>query len=355
MWIDNAIFKEDMEFIATCESIDWTQLENSTVFVTGATGLIGSTIVSALVYADKKMKLNLKVIALVRNLEKAKMQFAPQNAFSNALAFVEGTVEELPSVTMDIDYIIHGANPTASLFFVEHPVETINIAVQGTVNVLNLAVKKAVKGFVYLSSMEVYGAPQTDDFISESQGTTIDTMSVRSSYPEAKRLCECLCTSYGSEYNIPTKVVRLAQTFGPGVLYDDNRVFAEFARCLIEKRDIILNTSGTSKRCYVYTADAVTAVLTVLLAEQSGEAYNVANHLTYCSIFEMAQMIANKLGNGIINVTINIAINGDIKKYSPSHHLNLEINKISKLGWKPSKNLEEMYKRMINMMLLSKK
>ena len=153
MWIDNSIFKEDMEFVATCESVGWANLENATVLVTGATGLIGTTIVSSLIYADRKKNLNLKVIALVRNLEKAKMQFASQISFSNALSFVEGTVEDLPCITGDIDYIIHGASPTASAFFVEHPVETINIAVQGTTNLLNLAVKKAVKGFVYLSSM----------------------------------------------------------------------------------------------------------------------------------------------------------------------------------------------------------
>lgn len=293
-----------MEFVATCESVGWTNLENATVLVTGATGLIGSTIVSSLIYADRKKNLNLKVIALVRDLEKAKIQFASQIAFSNALSFVEGTVEELPCITGDIDYIIHGASPTASAFFVEHPVETINIAVQGTTNLLNLAVKKTVKGFVYLSSMEVYGAPQTDDVIEETQGTTIDTMSVCSSYPEAKRLCECLCASYASQYGVCATVVRLAQTFRPGVDVNDKRVFAEFARCAMNKQDIILQTAGTSKRCYLYTADAATAILTVLTRGKIGNAYNAANPYTYCSIIEMAKMVARELAHGEIKACV---------------------------------------------------
>lgn len=348
MWIDNAIFREDMEFIAACESINWAKLENSTILVTGATGLIGSTIVSALVYADKKMNLNLEVIALVRNLEKAKMQFAPQSDFSNALTFVEGTVEELPCIAADIDYIIHGASPTASAFFVEHPVETINIAVQGTTNLLNLAAKKAVKGFVYLSSMEVYGAPQTDDLILESQGTTIDTMSVRSSYPEAKRLCECLCASYSSEYGISAKVVRLAQTFGPGVdIYSDNRVFAEFARCAMNKQDIVLQTAGTSKRCYLYTADAVNAILTALIRGEAGNAYNVANPDTYCSIVEMAGFVAKDLAKGQIKVVISNC--GSLpQKFSPTHKLNLCVEKLGRLGWNGRTSLIDMYRRMID-------
>ena len=346
MWIDNAIFKEDMEFIAACESIDWAKLENSNVLVTGATGLIGSTIVSALVYADKKMNLNLQVIALVRNLKKAEIQFAPQSDFSDALTFVEGTVEELPCITEDVDYIVHGASPTASAFFVEHPVETINIAVQGTTNLLNLASKKAVKGFVYLSSMEVYGAPQTDDLILESQGTTIDTMSVRSSYPEAKRLCECLCTSYAMEYYVPAKVVRLAQTFGPGVSIKDVRLFAEMARCVIDNKDIVLKTMGTSKRCYLYTADSATAILTILLSGKNGEAYNAANRDTYCSIVQMANMVKSKLSNDAISVVT--PDNGfHDNKYPPDHILNLSAEKIMSLGWNSRFALIDMFKRMI--------
>ena len=346
MWIDNSIFKEDMEFVATCESVGWANLENATVLVTGATGLIGSTIVSSLIYVDRKKNLNLKVIALVRNLEKAKMQFASHIAFSNALSFVEGTVEDLPCITGDIDYIIHGASPTASAFFVEHPVETINIAVQGTTNLLNLAVKKAVKGFVYLSSMEVYGAPQTDDLILESEGTTIDTMSVRSSYPEAKRLCECLCTSYAMEYDVPAKVVRLAQTFGPGVSIKDVRLFAEMARCVIDNKDIVLKTMGTSKRCYLYTADSATAILTILLSGKTGEAYNAANRDTYCSIIQMANMVKSKLANDAISVVT--PDNGfHDNKYPPDHILNLSAAKIMSLGWASGFALIDMFKRMI--------
>ena len=76
---------------------------------------------------------------------------------------------------------------------------------------------------------------------------------------------------------MPTRIVRLTQTFGTGVSYNDGRVFAEFARCVIEQRDIILKTKGETKRSYLYTADAVTAILTVLLNGETGAAYNAAN------------------------------------------------------------------------------
>ena len=314
------------------------------MFVTGSTELIGYTLVSTLLYRNLKYKSNIKIIALVRNITKAKEKFAKQLKQNLNLKFVVGDVENLPQIDDEIDFIIHGANPTASNYFVDNPVETIKTAVWGTNNILNLAKKKNISGLVYLSSMEVYGAPPTDDLIDESQGTTIDTMSVRSCYPEAKRLCEALCTSYADEYKVPAKVVRLAQTFGPGIDKNDNRVFAEFLRCAIKKQDIVLQTEGTSKRCYLYTADAVTAILAVLLSTKSGEAYNAANKNTYCSILEMAQLVAHELANNEIKVVIKVNENSKRKFPSP-HKLNLNVSKLENFGWRATRCLVEMYGR----------
>ena len=314
------------------------------MFVTGATELIGYTLVSTLLYRNLKYKSNIKIIALVRNITKAKEKFAKQLKQNLNLKFVVGDVENLPQIDDEIDFIIHGANPTASNYFVDNTVETIKTAVWGTNNILNLAKKKNISGLVYLSSMEVYGAPPTDDLIDESQGTTIDTMSVRSCYPEAKRLCEALCTSYADEYKVPAKVVRLAQTFGPGIDKNDNRVFAEFLRCAIKKQDIVLQTEGTSKRCYLYTADAVTAILAVLLSTKSGEAYNAANKNTYCSILEMAQLVAHELANNEIKVVIKVNENSKRKFPSP-HKLNLNVSKLENFGWRATRCLVEMYGR----------
>lgn len=304
MWTENKIFKEDLEYITSAGFIDWERLNSKTVFVTGATGLIGYTFVSALLYRNLTYNSNIKIIALVRNITKAKEKFAEQLKQNLNLKFVVGDVENLPQIDDKIDYIIHGANPTASSYFVENPVETIKTAVWGTNNILNLAKEKNISGLVYLSSMEVYGAPHTDELIDETHGTTVDTMSVRSCYPEAKRLCEALCASYDDEYKVPVKVIRLAQTFGPGIDKNDNRVFAEFLRCAMQKQNIVLQTEGTSKRCYLYTADAVTAILAILLNGEAGEAYNAANKATYCSIMEMAQLVAHELANDEIKVVI---------------------------------------------------
>lgn len=341
----NNVNQEDMEYISNATSINWELLRDKTVFITGGTGLIGSTIIHGLIYANNKYSLKLRIIALVRNQKKAKRIFLDDA--DTSLRFIVGSVEELPIIQDKVDYIIHGASPTASLYFVQHPVETIQTAVKGTMNILELAKKNRVEGVLYLSSMEVYGAPLTDELIPETQGCTLDSMTVRSCYPIAKRLCENLCASYTGEYGVPGKVIRLAQTFGPGVGMNDGRVFAEFARDAMHKSDIKLQTAGTSKRMYLYTADAVTAILTVLLSGKNGGAYNAANPGTYCSIVEMAQLVAHEIAHDSIKVHVPaIKLDAD-SKFPPPHHLNLDISKIYKLGWRPSVGLREMYLRMM--------
>lgn len=347
MWLDIPIIKNDLINFCNCNYIPWDKMRNKTVLITGATGLIGASLINALVYANKNRNLSIKVIALVRDCKYANERFKEQLNYDDCINLVEGTMEQLPVIGEDVDYIIHCANPTSSKFFVNYPVETIMTTVMGTFNLLELAKIKEAESFVFLSSMEVYGTPKNDNPICECSGTNINTMAVRSSYPESKRMCENLCASYCSEFSVPAKVVRLSQTFGPGIQADDNRVFAYFANCAVKKQDIVLNTKGESKRCYLYTMDAVSAILTVLLKGESGVAYNVANPDTYCSVYEMANIVAQRFGENFVKVVVSLE---NASEFSPLHCLNLNIDRIQKLGWRPTKNLVEMYYNMINTM-----
>lgn len=324
-------------------------LQGKTLLITGATGLIGRNLIRFLEKENETLENPIKILALVRNLEKAKKQF---EKVSN-IEYIVGNVMDKIVVDSKIDYIIHAASQTSSKMFVNEPIQTIETAFQGTKNILELAKEKNVKSMVYLSTMEVYGAPTTDEKINEEHGTNINTMEVRSSYPESKRMCETLCCSYYSEYNLPVKVLRLTQTFGCGVPYDDGRVFAEFARCAIEKKDIVLHTKGETKRNYLDVMDAVNAIFTVLLRGENGQAYNAANEDTYCSIFEMAKLVAEKCTGNTINVLIKVE---DEKKfgYAPTLKMNLDTSKLRKLGWEPKEGLESMFSLMIKDMQRNK-
>lgn len=342
----------DVENVSRSASVPWESFRSSTILVTGATGLIGSLVVKALESRNRLFGQNITVMALVRSREKAAQVLGSCVENSN-VRLVVGDVTVPLDVDGQIDYIIHAASATSSKYFVTNPVETIATAIDGTRNVLELARRCKVKGFLYLSSLEVYGAPAEGHVkMQESEAGYIDSMKVRSCYSEGKRMVECLCASYASEYGVPVKVARLAQTFGAGVAYEDGRVFAQFARSAIEGSDIVLKTKGETLRNYCYTADAVTALLLVLVKGAVGEAYNVANKDTAISIADMAKFVCEKFSGGRSNVMFDIAEDATKLGYNPVVKICLDTTKLESLGWKAEFGLEEMFRRTIESMKL---
>ncbi|HFI0453919.1 TPA: NAD-dependent epimerase/dehydratase family protein [Streptococcus suis] len=321
-------------------------LSNKTIFVTGATGLIGSHLIYSLVYANRLLKTNMKIVAAVRSKEKAEVKFA------DCLDEIEIHISDISEPQFfegDIDYIIHGASVTASRDFVERPVDTIFTSLNGTKNILDLAKDKKVEKVVYLSSLEVYGTNESKELITENDYGYIDFTQVRSSYSEGKRMAECLCVSYASQFQVPVSLARLTQTFGPGVEYQDSRVFAQFARSVIESKPITMHTRGETMRSYCYTKDAVAAILHILIKGQSGQAYNVANENTYVSIYDMAELVCQLDENNICTVNIDLQ---DINQlgYNPTVKISLQTNKLRELGWKPTVNLKDMFQSLISSM-----
>ncbi len=338
---------EDWEYVCSVDAICWEKLNHKTMLITGATGLIGSALIKTLIYISKKKKINLSIIGIYRNGKKL------ENVYTGIdirdVLFIKGDVLEFPQIKERVDYIVHAANPTSSKYFVSCPVETINTAINGTYSVLKFAKEKKVSSFVYLSSMEIYGTPIKGTKINESNAGQFDSQKIRNCYPLSKQLCENLCCSFSSEYDLNVKNVRLTQTFGPGVELNDGRVFAEFARCVINNCDIVLKTKGETERSYVYTIDAIVGILLVLLKGEKGQSYNIANKKTYCSIYNMAKMVGDNYG---IKVKID---EQDISKmgYADVLYMDLDTSKIEKLGWKAKYELSNMFGRMIDVMKMN--
>lgn len=340
--MENKVLEKDLdELISQKKYFD--PLKNSIVLVTGCTGLIGSIIVKALIKYG-----NIKVYACCRNENKFNSIF--QDYICDDLIPVFSDILQLDISTLDIDYIIHGASITDSKTFIKKPVETIEIAFEGTKRILKQCINKRIKGFVYLSSLEVYGTFKDFDGIknvTEKESGYIDILSVRSSYSEGKRMVENLCKAFQSEYKVPVKICRLSQTFGAGVDYNDNRVFAQFVRSIIEGKDIILKTKGETVRNYCYTTDAVSGILTVLIWGIIGEAYNVANIETTISIAKMAELVCGLPKDYKCKVIFDITEDVCKLGYNPTVKIQLDSGKLNNLGWKPKITLSEMYRRLL--------
>lgn len=339
------LLQKDIQHFAS-QSQHGSELAGSTFLITGATGLIGSMLVHCLLALGQ----DIRIVAPVRNKAKALSMF-DETEFSQ-IQLIECNLcsYDYGSLT-DIDYIIHGAAPTGSRYFVEHAVETSTFIYNSTDALLRFAHQHPVKSFVFLSSLEVYGNITDDTFpVSEKMLGHTDPFSSRSSYPMAKLAAENLCCLYARQYGVPAKIARLTQTTGVGVAFDDNRVINQFARKAALGEDIILHTRGASARPYCYLLDAIEALLTILLKGAVAEAYNVANEATYVSARQMAEYLRDNFAP-----TIQVRVEVDeTQGYAPESRLRLSSAKLSKLGWQPKYDLKMIFDHLIPWMLTSR-
>ncbi len=320
------VIHAEIEDVLADSNIPWKDLKNATVLVTGASGLIGGALVRVLQAANERLGLNVNTIAHTRQ--------------------THGDIRHNIDIITPPDYIFHCASITKSAEMVKIPVDVMTTAIDGTRNVLNLALSARSKSVVFLSSMEVYGRAEKSEVCEDDLGY-IDLTNPRSSYPESKRCCELLCTAYYTQFGVPVKTARLARTFGGGVSRSDTRVFAQFARGAVDGTDIVLHTEGKSVGNYCYIADAVRGLFTLLLKGENGQAYNIANPDASMTIRQMAELVAGEICHGKIKVVFSEP--EDIKERGYLHDVGfvLNIDKIKKLGWLPKYGLRQMYERMI--------
>lgn len=339
--MNQEILKEDVRLFAEQFELR-EQLRGKSFLITGATGLIGSVLIRCLHSLNEKYNLDIRMIAVVRNLEKAKSIFGET---MNDLHILQLPLTDVnpDDIHGDVDYIVHLASPTAGSYMEEHPVETFALAYQSTYKLLEFAHQSNVESFVYVSSLEYYGQILEDKIISEDMQGYVDPVSTRSSYPMGKRAAEYLCFAFAKEYGTPAKVARLTQTLGAGVSENDNRVFAQFARSIINNEDIVLHTTGESAKPYCYTTDCISAILYIMLKGKKGEAYNVANTDTYISIRNLAEYMKEQFAP-FISVRI---LQTDGLGYAPVTKLRLSAEKLLALGWAPKVGMRDMFERLI--------
>lgn len=333
----NTIQKLDIEdFVQDFALTD--SLNSAKFLITGATGLIGSTLVRCLLALNK----DIQITCPIRNLKKVKAIYGEE---VETIRFIEcDLLTYLNKLTEEdgFKYIIHCASPTSGKYMTEHPVDTYMLAIDSTRAILEYA-RKVQTDIVYVSSLEYYGQNFDDAMITENMQGFVNSTDSRSSYPLGKRAAEYLCVAYAKQFDVNVKVARLTQTFGAGVSADDNRVFAQFARSVIEGKNIVMHTKGESAKPYCYTIDCVSAILYILLKGEKGEAYNVANQETYISIKDMANFLCTHF-----NPQLKVIIEEHPEMgYAPVTKLNLSTEKLKSLGWLPRYGLYEMLDRLI--------
>lgn len=342
---ESSIYQNDLK--NTFEMIlNREKLNDKSILITGATGLIGSYMVDVLMYMNQIHNSNINIYAVSRSADKLKKRFNVQEDVH--LHFIEHDICEEINEDINIDYIIHAASPAYPALFAEKPVETIMSNIAGCYNLLEFGKKNNIDRFMFVSSGEVYG--QSDGQVkeySEKFSGYVDSMSVRSCYPNSKRTAETICVAYAKQYDMDVVVVRPCHTYGPTVTEHDNRANAQFINNVLANEDIILKSKGLQLRSYCYVADCVSAILSVLTKGNKNEAYNIANRNAKITVAGFAETVAKLEGKKIV---YSIPNDKEKAQMSPIDNQVLDVTKLEELGWKGKYAVEEGIKNVLDIL-----
>lgn len=346
----NTIIKEDIDNIIYAD-IDWHRFEGKTILVTGANGMLPSYIVLTLLRLNESvLKKPCKVLALVRNIVKAKKVFR-EVIDNKSLHFLIQDVSKPIDYNDNIDFIIHAASQASPKYYGTDPVGTLNANILGTHYLLMLAMQKHSESFLMFSSGGVYGEIDSEKMpMKETDSGYLNCLKVRNCYFESKRMAENMCVSYASQYGLNTKIVRVFHTYGPNMDLNDGRAFSDFCKNVINNEDIILHSDGSARRTFCYVSDAVKAYFKVLLDGETGSAYNVGNQFQETSVKELANILVDLYPERHLNVKIIIDDNDMTygKMKSPVKRTVPDVSKLISLGWQPIVSISEGFKRTID-------
>lgn len=329
--IENKLYREDVARTAKLE-LPWERLQNKTILLSGATGMIGSFLTDVLMYRNRERQMGCTVLALTRDPEKAAARATPE--WKGSVQFLPCDLNrELPAVSTKVDFVIHAASNTHPIAYATDPIGTIATNIIGTQNMLELAAEQRAERCVFLSSVEIYGENRGDvDRFSEDDCGYINCNTLRAGYPEGKRAGEALCQAYIRQKGLDIVIPRLPRIYGPTMLESDTKAISQFLKKGVRGEDIVLKSAGDQFYSYSHVADAVSAVLYCLFLGNCGEAYNVGDPSSDITLKELAGLIAAYAKKQVI---FELPSETERAGYSKATKALMNGEKLRGLGWEP--------------------
>ncbi len=268
-------------------------LEGKTVLITGGNGFLGKYFVELFKKYNQFYKKKIELIVYDNNLKKNYLK-------RDNIIFIKKNVANKIVVKKKIDIIIHAAGIASPYYYRKKPLDTLDVAINGTRNFLEIAKKNNSK-FIFFSSSEIYGDPDPKYVpTKETYRGNVSTLGPRACYDESKRLGETLCYIYNKYKGIHTNVIRPFNVYGPGMNQNDYRIFPNFISNILNKKQIKIYGSGEQKRTYCYITDAIEGFVRVICLGKSGQAYNIGNNKPEVSVKEVFKVF-KKIHEGKIN------------------------------------------------------
>jgi len=330
--------------------LPWQKLSGLTIAVTGAGGFLGGYLVRVLLglHTARRVERPIRVLALVRDADRGRDRL---NVLTDNPE-LELRTWNLNDITVpdlgNCHYVMHAASQASPRFYGTDPVGTLLPNTVGTASLLRaLQSCPDPRGLLFVSSSEVYGQVDGDRTLGETDFGQLDPATVRACYAESKRLGETMCIAWHQQYGLPTYILRPFHTYGPGLVANDGRVFADFTYNVIRGENIVMMSDGSARRAFCYASDAIAGFFTVLLNGQPATPYNVANPAGELSVMELAELLVGLYPEKGLKVECKLP--SDDRNYLNSTFSRLipDVRRLKSLGWSPQITPQKGFRRMI--------
>jgi UDP-glucuronate decarboxylase len=351
------VVRSDLDDVVSRCHEEFAALSGRRVLLTGGAGFLGYYLVQSMMHFNDAAAGERIHLTVYDNYARGVPQWLSDFAARPDLELVEHDVRNpLPDAIGDYQYIIHAAGIASPTYYRLHPIETMDANVNGLRHLLDYSKQQRenespIEGFLFFSSSEIYGDPQPD-FIPtpEAYRGNVSCTGPRACYDESKRYGETLCVNFAQVHDLPVKMVRPFNNYGPGLKITDRRVLPDFARDVLSGRDVTLLSDGSATRTFCYVADAITGYIKVLVKGAPGEAYNIGVEEPEISIGDVAELVvqlAAELFSYHGTVVKRVSDESDYLTDNPNRRCPVIQKARAHVGYDPKVQLRDGLRRML--------
>lgn len=350
------LLNQDLEYITDGLREEFGRMGGKSLLVTGGAGFLGYYLVQAALHFNKRANSTSKIhLTVCDNFTRGTPAWLMALRTDPNLRIERHDVTQpLPVNWSNFQFIIHAAGIASPTYYRKYPLQTIDANIYGLRNLLDYCVRQSdrgepVEGLLFFSSSEIYGDPAPEAIPTpEDYRGNVSCTGPRACYDESKRFGETLCVTFARQYGVSVKIARPFNNYGPGLKITDRRVLPDFAREVLNGRDIVMFSDGSPTRTFCYSADAVTGYYKVLVKGHQGEAYNIGIERPEISVAQLADRViatARELFGYSGRLVRKASVEADYLVDNPNRRCPLITKARSHLGYNPSILVDEGLRR----------
>lgn len=350
------VVAHDLDYICSNLQTEFGSMSGKSLLITGGAGFLGYYLVQSVLNWNKKSnEAEMIHVTVYDNYLRGVPAWLSDLDGTPGLTLKKYDVSRaLPEDMSDFQYIIHAASIASPTYYRIFPIETMDANVTGLRSLLEYSRmqkkgKSPVEGILFFSSSEIYGDPSPENIPTpETYNGNVSCTGPRACYDESKRYGETLCVNFARQEGIPVKSARPFNNYGPGLKITDKRVIPDFARNVLEGRNIVMFSDGAPSRTFCYVADAVIGYYKILTKGRNGEAYNIGAIEPEISIAGLAEKVV-EIAGGLFDykgkVIRQVSPDEQYLVDNPNRRCPVITKAKTELGYNPGISLDEGLKR----------